>query len=94
MAKRVENLNEIGRVLLEKYNGKYYKYYNSDVINLLISFLIFAIILIILGTFTECVKACNNSAEKLLKLIVTDFPCFRDEAVYKNQRGIFQLNNV
>ncbi|XP_058808462.1 queuosine 5'-phosphate N-glycosylase/hydrolase [Phymastichus coffea] len=61
MKKRVENLNEIGRVLLDKYNG----------------------------TFKECVKACNNSAEKLLKFIVTDFPCFRDEAVYKNQRVSF-----
>ena len=39
------------------------------------------------GSFLECVRACENSAEKLLKLIVNDFECFRDEAIYQNQKG-------
>ena len=40
-----------------------------------------------LGTFVECIKQSNNSAEQLLKLIVKDFECFKDEADYKGQRG-------
>ncbi|XP_011504262.1 PREDICTED: UPF0553 protein C9orf64 homolog [Ceratosolen solmsi marchali] len=58
---RVQNLNEVGQVLIKKYNG----------------------------TFVECIKSCNNSAEKLLKLIVHNFKCFRDEANYKNYQVSF-----
>ncbi|CAO1442906.1 unnamed protein product [Diamesa hyperborea] len=38
------------------------------------------------GQFLNCIKLAENSSEKLLKLIVEDFPCFRDEAVYNKQR--------
>lgn len=33
------------------------------------------------GSFCNCVKEANQSAQQLLKLIVDNFPCFRDEAV-------------
>lgn len=33
----------------------------------------------------SCVKLANKSALKLLKIIVDDFPCFRDEVVYKGK---------
>ncbi|KAL0851594.1 hypothetical protein ABMA28_007375 [Loxostege sticticalis] len=54
---RLSILHEVGKVLIEKYNG----------------------------TFTTCLKLANKSAEKLLELIVNDFPCFRDEAVFKGK---------
>ena len=38
------------------------------------------------GNFENVVKAANGVAQKLLQLIVEEFPCFRDEAVYKGQR--------
>ena len=38
------------------------------------------------GSFVNCIKQCNQSSEKLLKLIVTHFPSFRDEAVIDGQR--------
>lgn len=38
------------------------------------------------GNFESVVKNCGNSAENLLKTIVQDFPCFRDEADYNGQR--------
>lgn len=38
------------------------------------------------GQFLNCIKLAANSSEKLLKLIVDDFPCFRDEAVYNGQK--------
>lgn len=38
------------------------------------------------GNFENVVKAANGSAQKLLQLIVDEFPCFRDEAVYNGQR--------
>ncbi|KAJ8676444.1 hypothetical protein QAD02_012231 [Eretmocerus hayati] len=41
------------------------------------------------GTFLECIKSCNNSSESLLKLIVEDFECYRDEATYQNQKVSF-----
>lgn len=37
------------------------------------------------GTFMTCVKLANKSARNLLKIIVEDFPCFRDEVVYKGK---------
>ncbi|XP_058828771.1 queuosine 5'-phosphate N-glycosylase/hydrolase [Topomyia yanbarensis] len=58
LQERVECLHEVGKVLLEKYDGK----------------------------FENCVKACSNSAVALLKLVVEEFPCFRDEATYNGQR--------
>ncbi|XP_054278080.1 queuosine salvage protein isoform X2 [Macrosteles quadrilineatus] len=44
------------------------------------------------GNFVNCVKQCEGSAQSLLKLIVTEFPCFRDEADYNGERGDFLPN--
>ncbi|XP_054278079.1 queuosine salvage protein isoform X1 [Macrosteles quadrilineatus] len=41
------------------------------------------------GNFVNCVKQCEGSAQSLLKLIVTEFPCFRDEADYNGERVSF-----
>ena len=38
------------------------------------------------GSFVNCIKQCNQSSEQLLKLIVTHFPSFRDEAVIDGHR--------
>lgn len=38
------------------------------------------------GTFVECIKSCDGSAEKLLKLIVDEFESYRDEADYEGHR--------
>ncbi|XP_015180297.1 PREDICTED: UPF0553 protein C9orf64 homolog isoform X2 [Polistes dominula] len=38
------------------------------------------------GTFVECIKSCAGSAEKLLKLIVTDFHSFQDEAQFQTYK--------
>lgn len=55
---RVKNLQESGRVLMEKFDG----------------------------SFANCVKLCSNSAQKLLELVVSNFPSFRDEAVIEGTR--------
>eukprot|EP01135_Chromosphaera_perkinsii_P005374 Nk52_evm55s343 gene=Nk52_evmTU55s343 len=55
---RVKNLNEVGRVLLEKYEGSVVKF----------------------------VESCENSAQKLLRKVACNFPCFRDEAQYKGKK--------
>lgn len=39
------------------------------------------------STFVECVKISKYSAEKLLKLVVKEFECFRDEADFYGHRG-------
>ncbi|KAG8228450.1 hypothetical protein J437_LFUL009101 [Ladona fulva] len=38
------------------------------------------------GTFNQCVKKANKSAEKLLSLIVKDFTSFCDEAEYQGKK--------
>lgn len=38
------------------------------------------------GTFKSCIMTCDNSAVKLLNLIITEFPCFRDTAIYKGHK--------
>lgn len=38
------------------------------------------------GNFENCVRKCRNSAMLLLDLIVNEFPCFRDEAVFAGER--------
>lgn len=58
LAQRVECLHEVGKKLIEKYDGD----------------------------FKNCVVKCKNSAMLLLDLIVSEFPCFRDEAVFHGQR--------
>lgn len=55
---RVECLQQVGKKLISKYDGK----------------------------FENCVKSCKNSAVKLLDLIVSEFPCFADEAQFKKKR--------
>uniref|UniRef100_A0A1E1VZE1 Queuosine 5'-phosphate N-glycosylase/hydrolase n=2 Tax=Pectinophora gossypiella TaxID=13191 RepID=A0A1E1VZE1_PECGO len=37
------------------------------------------------GTFQTCLKMADKSAVKLLEIIVDNFPCFRDEAVYEGK---------
>lgn len=59
LEERVKNLQQVGRILLDKFNG----------------------------TFVECIKASENSAEKLLKIIVNNFECYRDEADFHGHRG-------
>ena len=44
------------------------------------------------GSFVNCVKAAKGSAKALLSLIVTEFPCFRDEAVFQGSQGEVTLN--
>lgn len=38
------------------------------------------------GTFKNCVLQAENSATKLLDIVVENFECFRDEADYKGYR--------
>lgn len=38
------------------------------------------------GTFVECIKSCESSAEKLLQLVVKEFDSYRDEADYEGHR--------
>lgn len=61
LQERVAVMNEIGRVLLEKYDG----------------------------SFSNCVLSANGSAQTLLRLIVNDFPCYRDECDFNGQRVSF-----
>lgn len=41
------------------------------------------------GTFVNCVRKCNKDATALLRVIVENFPSFRDEAVFKGQHVAF-----
>ncbi|RZF35048.1 hypothetical protein LSTR_LSTR009640 [Laodelphax striatellus] len=41
------------------------------------------------GSFANCVKECEKSAQKLLQLIVTKFPCFNDVSEFKGQKVSF-----
>ncbi|XP_044021257.1 queuosine salvage protein-like isoform X3 [Aphidius gifuensis] len=61
LEERVKSLQQVGRILLDKFNG----------------------------TFVECIKASNKSAEKLLKIIVNNFECYRDEADFYGHRVSF-----
>ncbi|XP_077299116.1 queuosine 5'-phosphate N-glycosylase/hydrolase isoform X2 [Arctopsyche grandis] len=61
LSTRVKCLHEVGKVLLEKYDG----------------------------TFKKCIESANKSAISLLNIIVQDFPCFRDEAMFDNQKVVF-----
>lgn len=38
------------------------------------------------GSFERCIQAAAGSAVALLQLIVREFPCFRDEAMYGGRR--------
>ncbi|XP_014258739.1 queuosine salvage protein isoform X1 [Cimex lectularius] len=54
---RLKCLQEVGRVLLHKYDGG----------------------------FANCVRLANRSSERLLNLVVRDFPCFNDSARYRGK---------
>lgn len=55
---RIACLQEVGRKLLDVYNGN----------------------------FENCIKKANGCAQDLLKLIIDEFPCYRDEAHFAGQR--------
>lgn len=38
------------------------------------------------GTFLTCIKEADKSAVKLLEIIVDNFPCFQDEAIFKDTK--------
>ncbi|KAJ6643314.1 Queuosine salvage protein [Pseudolycoriella hygida] len=38
------------------------------------------------GNFKNCVIEAKNSAQALIKLVVNEFPCFKDEATYCNEK--------
>ncbi|KAJ2856692.1 hypothetical protein J3B02_001458 [Coemansia erecta] len=38
------------------------------------------------GKFSNMVKMCQGSAQKLLDMVIREFPCFRDEHVFNGQR--------
>lgn len=47
------------------------------------------------GKFENCVLKCQKSALRLLDLIVSEFPCFRDEADFAGQRvGIYKRAQI
>ncbi|KAL3314487.1 hypothetical protein Ciccas_006900 [Cichlidogyrus casuarinus] len=41
------------------------------------------------GSFVNCVKKSDKSAQKLLELILENFPCFRDSCTYENKTVTF-----
>lgn len=41
------------------------------------------------GSFVNCIRECKKDATALLQLIVENFPSFRDESVYRNQKVAF-----
>ncbi|XP_059612702.1 queuosine 5'-phosphate N-glycosylase/hydrolase-like [Phlebotomus argentipes] len=41
------------------------------------------------GNFENCVKQCDKSAQKLLQIIIENFPRFRDEATFMGERVSF-----
>lgn len=38
------------------------------------------------GSFENCIRKANGSAQALLQLVITEFPCFRDEAFFAGQQ--------
>ncbi|CAG8849312.1 3067_t:CDS:1, partial [Racocetra persica] len=41
------------------------------------------------GSFINCIKASNKSCLNLLKIIIDNFPCFRDEIMFLGERVCF-----
>ncbi|KHJ48243.1 hypothetical protein D918_01511 [Trichuris suis] len=39
------------------------------------------------GSFYNCVEKANNDPMQLMSLVLENFPCFRDVAIYKGQKG-------
>lgn len=46
------------------------------------------------GSFVNVIAQCGNSAQKLLQLLVQDFPSFRDTAPYSGRTGSFPGLNI
>lgn len=47
------------------------------------------------STFVSCILSSKNSAKTLLQIIIDNFPCFRDEAVYQSQRiGVYKRAQI
>ncbi|KFD54179.1 hypothetical protein M514_04956 [Trichuris suis] len=43
------------------------------------------------GSFYNCVEKANNDPMQLMSLVLENFPCFRDVAIYKGQKVSFLL---
>ncbi|XP_038660804.1 queuosine salvage protein isoform X2 [Scyliorhinus canicula] len=41
------------------------------------------------GSFLNCIKKSENSAQKLLRLVVENFPSYRDEATFQGKKVAF-----
>lgn len=41
------------------------------------------------GSFVHCIRMCDNSAEKLLHFVTTNFPSYQDEAEFGNKQVAF-----
>jgi len=37
------------------------------------------------GSFVNCVKACGQNAQRLLRQVLTDFPCYRDHSLFETR---------
>jgi len=61
LSKRVECLTEVGKVLMDKFNG----------------------------SFNHVLSQCDNSATKLLELVLSNFNCFNDSAVFEESQVSF-----
>ena len=61
LEERVRVMNEVGGILIEKFDGK----------------------------FADCVRRADGDAQKLLQIVVDNFPCFQDEGVFEGKRVSF-----
>lgn len=61
LAERVECLHQVGRVLNQKFSGR----------------------------FSNVLAQCDNSASRLLQIVLDNFPCFNDSAEYEGTRVTF-----
>lgn len=41
------------------------------------------------GSFVKCIDLCKNSSQSLLKLVIDNFPSYRDEATFENNKVAF-----
>lgn len=39
------------------------------------------------GSFANCVRECAGDADRLVRLVVAKFPCFRDSSPYGGETG-------
>ena len=38
------------------------------------------------GTFVNCIKECDKSAQKLLQIVLREFPAYRDIVTYNGKQ--------